>query len=1334
MQSWDTIPPMLTLFPMHANPFVDLHADERDPFAALMRALYNDAPEALQAWLKTGGNGAAVKDAAADAVISLRPRAPERTTRATGGGSLHDAIHWAHARAQELVGATVFEGEKMKDDSMGASMSTYPTLLAYTEESDPDAIPLATHAIAIEALRTHAGGRGTKGGQLNRAEWEAAYEAIRAAAEAEGAPMPEPESRPTLRSTVASPKSGLPDGSHYRFDPKTGLLTLHGSYSLKHKTALLPLVKQAESSGKIARGAWRRVAPESRSDFSFTLPPSAALGLAEQVQVVYPDLAKVLRQHAAYWMGETGGEAPQTTQTTQETGTGIVGNAESGSVPSEGIQWAFVPAEKQVHVAGDFFAKGMKEKVGSPATFVLGPQGYYFACPVSEGKLTAMADAFAELGKTRTAAALRSYIPTWLAVGRTAVDQSRERGDVPEENARWETHTSRTPSGATRETIYLYLGYSPRNELSKAVKGVKQERTMQGWANVVSAKNIPVVAQWLREHDHPRMGEALSRAFGGVKGVIDEEAEHCAVMTSMSMIDGSQLRGAIEPEQVRDPKAQEALDYIRNALRQRVTNPELQPYPFQLIGMAFAKLSGYRTMIADAPGLGKTIQALGTMIADPEMLLPAMVVAPKNVAGNWVKEFRKWMPTTRVQLVGSQTILDLTAHIYVMGFETMRDSIEEWLPMGADYIASLEKQIEEGIEAQKEAAAARAKGNKNVPSAPSDEDLAELREAVKKAQQIPEKNRIKYLIVDEAHKLKDPSAAWSKAGRALTGVVPHALFLTGTPMMNKILELHALLSMLRPDTWGTLAAFKKQYAGKIEKIRTAQGTQIEKVEGVKDAAGLRTRMGCEILRRWKQDAIGKLVSPKAREMVPVCVSEEDAAIYSKALREYEAYIRARMAELVRIDVDREIAAFLADSGLQRDTLVRANMDAILSDEYGILKGHLDEKAIRRKGIPLDEVRERAEQEADERIDAALVAKGVTRESIEARVEELSGEAAQRALKAEVLTQMGRLLEITGKAKVPAVVRLIKAIHAQKAPARVTDSRVVAPEGVVVFIKHKSVMDAYKRALREAGISFGTIEGSGKAASSEARVKLVEDFQNGKLDVVLAGEGGREGLTLTRAKYLIMAQRFWTPAAEQQAEDRIHRIGQKRDALILIPFIPTAGTGATIDDYMQTLIGKKRALNAEVLGEEEVEEDTLPEDEEESETEATAGVLTAAGSIKALKGGELCIDPALTGSTVAAIQRHVAEGATKAMRENPRAFSPRPVPSRSEVQTVLFDRRAWSKAAAEAWLRHHGYDARKVDTTEHYHRFRQHDPHHYVPGSFRTITFTSSIKAVVGSRR
>jgi hypothetical protein len=147
----------------------------------------------------------------------------------------------------------------------------------------------------------------------------------------------------------------------------------------------------------------------------------------------------------------------------------------------------------------------------------------------------------------------------------------------------------------------------------------------------------------------------------------------------------------------------------------------------------------------------------------------------------------------------------------------------------------------------------------------------------------------------------------------------------------------------------------------------------------------------------------------------------------------------------------------------------------------------------------------------------------------------------------------------------------------------------------------------------------------------------------------------------------------------------------------------------------------------------VEEETLGEDEEESEEAATAGVLSAMASIKALKGGELCVDPSLTGSAVTALRRHVAAGAAKAIRENPHALNPRPVPSRSEVQTVLFDRRAWSKAAAVAWLRHHGYDAAKVDTTEHYHRFRQHDPHHYVPGSFRTISFSSSVKAVVGRR-
>lgn len=1306
MQSWDTIPTMLPLFATRSNPFVDLSESERDPFAALMRALYGDAPESLKTWLKA--HGASVKDVAADAVISLRPRTTTQAKKATGGSmTLHDAIHWAHARAQELVGATVFEGEVMVEDSTGASMSTYPTLAAYTFEADPDVIPLSSHAVAIEAMRLHSAR------QLNRSEWEAAYDAIKAAVEAAGETMPGVESRPTLRSPDKSPKSGLPDGSEYIFDRATGQVTIRASYSRKHKTALLPLLRGVPG--------WRRGV-----DFDVIFMPSRARVIAAAVQTVYPDLARVLEQHAEYWMRLAGEQAPEAVVTSEQ---GHTGDSNAGGVPSEDTRWRFVPDEKQVRVYTPYMARNLTAEIGPPSTFLKDDRGeWYTSVPSTVAMLDKAASALETMGSPKTAALFRTFRDGWAAVGRTAVDQSRERGAVPEEMAEWELESRSTPSGKVAEFVRLRLPRSVQYAFINNVRGAKYDSGRV----YVNAKNILDAAVWLRENGLPRFAEALTRAFGGMKSVIDEEESYCATMLSMSR----GVRGVVNPDEVTDAVALGAIEQVRSALRQRVVNPELQPFPFQIVGMAFAKLADYRTLIADAPGLGKTIQAIGTMIVDPEKLLPAIIVCPKNVAGNWVEEIQTWMPRVRTQLVTSQVALDPSARIYIMGYETLRDRVDEFVVMSAAAVPALSQTLDD---LTRQRAAKEAK-KEAIPIALT-EDIAKTQKLLLDAQQYPEKDRIRYFIADEAHKFKNPTAKWSRAGRLLASAIPHVLFLSGTPMMNNLAELHSILSMLHPDKWGTEAAFKRQYVEKRTVVKMVKGKRKEvEVEALKNAPELHKRMGCQIIRRRKMDALADLVAPKKRQKVAICVTEKEAQVYDEAVREYERYVRAFVERKIREAVNAEIDTFLADSGMRRVDVERQEREDILHAEYGIRRGYYDEAAFLARGIPLADVQQRAEQRAEKKINAALEAQGMTRAAIEDRVQAKVEEAVEAAMRAEILTQLGRLLELIGQFKVPAVMEMVRVIHAHKAPAAVTKSKRVAPEGIVIFAKHASVMDAYKKALKEEGIKFGVIDGGAKS-TPEARMKVVKDFQNGDLDVVLASEAGREGLTLTRAKYLIMAQRYWNPAAEQQAEDRIHRIGQKRDATILFPYIvrahPEDAEGATADDYMQRIIASKRGLVGEAIGDDEIEESTLGEDEVSEDTEdlldATSEESSVFATVKALRKGGLCVDPTLARDSVAAVRREVAANYEAQMRQNPRAFSPRPVPARSEVQTILFDRRAWSKAAAEAWLRHHGYVARGVDTTEHYHRFRQHDPHLYVPGSFRTISFTSSIKAVVGRR-
>lgn len=76
------------------------------------------------------------------------------------------------------------------------------------------------------------------------------------------------------------------------------------------------------------------------------------------------------------------------------------------------------------------------------------------------------------------------------------------------------------------------------------------------------------------------------------------------------------------------------------------------------------------------------------------------------------------------------------------------------------------------------------------------------------------------------------------------------------------------------------------------------------------------------------------------------------------------------------------------------------------------------------------------------------------------------------------------------------------------------------------------------------------------------------------------------------------------------------------------------------------------------------------------------------------------------------------------------------PRSTTVQTVIFDRQLWTVSAAKKWLKDHDYKVPPVDTTDDYHRFRQHPTFQFTAGTLRTKNFgkDTGIKAVIGMPR
>jgi superfamily II DNA or RNA helicase len=127
---------------------------------------------------------------------------------------------------------------------------------------------------------------------------------------------------------------------------------------------------------------------------------------------------------------------------------------------------------------------------------------------------------------------------------------------------------------------------------------------------------------------------------------------------------------------------------------------------------------------------------------------------------------------------------------------------------------------------------------------------------------------------------------------------------------------------------------------------------------------------------------------------------------------------------------------------------------------------------------------------------------------------------------------------------------------------------------LVFSQFTSHLALVAEALRARGVTFVELDGSTPA---EARADRVRRFQAGEADLFLISlKAGGVGLNLTAADYVLHLDPWWNPAAEDQASDRAHRIGQDKPVTV-VRFIARG----TIEETVLALHGEKREL-AEAL--------------------------------------------------------------------------------------------------------------------------------------------------------
>jgi SNF2 family DNA or RNA helicase len=436
---------------------------------------------------------------------------------------------------------------------------------------------------------------------------------------------------------------------------------------------------------------------------------------------------------------------------------------------------------------------------------------------------------------------------------------------------------------------------------------------------------------------------------------------------------------------------------------------EINLYPFQKEGVEFIESKNGRVLIGDEMGLGKTVQALSWLKIHPE-LRPAIVVVPASLKINWMKESKIWLNNKeKITIINGKKAQEIKGDIIIINYDILsshRETLENINP--------------------------------------------------------------KVMVIDEIHKIKNRKAKRTKTVKILGKNIDSIIGLSGTPIVNRPIEIFNALNLIRPELFNSFWNFAQNYCNPTH---TRWGWNFNGATNTEELHQLLT--DTLMIRRLKKDVLKELPE-KQRTVIPLEITNRT--------------------------------------------------------EYNYAEENL-----------IDYIRE-----------------------TEGR------EKADKATNAEHLVEFEKLKQLAVKGKWNQVINWI-------------EDFLESGEKLVVFATHHKVIDDLMGKFSDIAVKLDGRD------SDIKRDKAVESFQNNDKIKLFIGniKAAGEGITLTASSNVVFIEEGWTPGEHNQAEDRIHRIGQENACNIYYLVAEN-----TIEEEICGLLDKKRKVLDSVLDGKDTEDNNL----------------------------------------------------------------------------------------------------------------------------------------------
>ncbi|KAG4271011.1 hypothetical protein FPRO04_02992 [Fusarium proliferatum] len=451
----------------------------------------------------------------------------------------------------------------------------------------------------------------------------------------------------------------------------------------------------------------------------------------------------------------------------------------------------------------------------------------------------------------------------------------------------------------------------------------------------------------------------------------------------------------------------------------------------------------------------------------------------------------------------------------------------------------------------------------------------------------PVKAQFYRVILDEAQCIKNKDTKGAKACTQLKSI--HRWCLTGTPMMNGIIELYSLVKFLRIKPYSKWEEFRQGFGVLFGRNGDPKHVAMDKLQALLKAIMLRLdrikeveAFECPICYDAVQcpsffipcghdscsECLVKIVesasavnlqegNESSRAKCPVCRGQFDPV----KCFSYETFREVHMPETIKKDSNFEPAADVSGSGDDSETESESDYESDDEvDKNGNLKGFIvnDE-------FPADDEKVSVKKQSKGKGKRKNKGKGKSLDVKPAMLKTLRKEAYKNR---EAFKKYMRYLRKTWEpaAKVTECMNLIKKIEE-------------TGEKTIIFSQWTLLLDLLQVAMsHEKMAKPERYDGSMSATLRNIAAQNFRERRDTKV-MLVSLRAGNAGLNLTAASRVIIMDPFWNPYIEMQAVDRAYRIGQQQEVKVYRIL-----TKETVEDRIVKLQNKKKEMVEAALDE------------------------------------------------------------------------------------------------------------------------------------------------------